>query len=784
MHETAAPMVLVVNDDPTQLRLASALLSKDGFRTISCQSAEEALQVLHRHPAIDVIITDLHMPRLDGWRFCRLLRSPEYASWNHTPVLVVSATFSGEDPEQMTRDLGANAFLPAPYEPAALRLCVRELLSGQVPRMALRVLVIEGDSQQALALQRTFAAHGFAVAIANNGHEGRRFFRERRPEVVLVNYQLPDTTADRLLTDLIRPGSAAVAIVLTSEPSPEIALRCMRLGAYGYVRKPFDPEYVLDLCLKARRERALLRVEAILERRTRSLRASRARFRALFEGVPDPVLVHDPYGCLLLVNQACARWLEREVNDLRGRYLPEIVAPAYVQQMADHVRQTLSAGSSRLRMVYVTRTGRHLEAEVHKQRIELDGQVVLLDVVRDITAQVRVEAQMRQVQKLQALGTLAGGIAHEFNNLLTIIMGYTELALHDLGEPQQTEAHLQEILKGSQRARSLVQQIIDFSRQSSSERSLVSLHVILEEVLRMLRTSLAPTIRLEIAIAPDTGMVLADPAQIQQVVMHLCNNAIHAMGEEGGMLEVRLEEITLTEESAAAHPPLLAGPHLRLTVRDTGRGMSPEVLERIFEPFFTTKNIGEGTGMGLAVVDGIVARHHGAITVVSTPGQGSTFLLYFPRAEAPPEPMLPGNLPVARRGHERILFVDDEEALGRFVTQTLLPLGYIVATYTDSQSALGVFRSNPAYFDLVITDAAMPTLSGVILAQEVHQIRPDVPILLCSGSPSPVTPEEARELGIVAFLRKPFTSQEFAAALQRVFDQLSSSAGTSEAPSA
>jgi PAS domain S-box-containing protein len=628
--EAAPPTALVINDDPSQLHLASTLLQRDGLRVVRCQHAEEALHVLNAGSTVDVIITDLYMPGIDGWRFCRLLRSPEYAAFNTTPVLILSATFSGTDAEQVTADLGANAFLPVPYDPATLRVCVRDLLAGRIPQAMRRVLIIEDEPTQSIILQRAFEAHGYTVYTAPTGATGQRLFREYTPEIAIIDYHLPDMTGAQLLAELVRPETPTVAIMITANPTPELALECIRLGADGYVRKPFNPAYLLDLCMKARRERALLRVEDLLEERTRALRESEAKFRALFDSIPDTVLVHDAQGTILHINNAGSQWLGWPAADLIGRPLRDLMAPHCVDQIADHVQHALATGASSFKTVYVSRTGQYVEAEVNKRRIEFEGRVALLDVARDITERLRLEAQLRQVEKLQAIGTLAGGIAHDFNNILAAVLGYTELAIYDLPPASPSQRHLQEVLSAALRAKALVQQIVAFSRQQALERQPIQLHLLINEALSLLQASLPPTITLRPHIAAAAATVLADAGQMQQLLMHLCNNAVYAMRDTGGVLEVGLDRVDVPADAVGVPPTLAPGPYVRLLVRDTGCGMTPEVMTRIFEPFFTTREVGEGSGMGLAVVDGIVTSHGGAITVTSAPEQGTTFEVYLP----------------------------------------------------------------------------------------------------------------------------------------------------------
>jgi PAS domain S-box-containing protein len=412
-------------------------------------------------------------------------------------------------------------------------------------------------------------------------------------------------------------------------------------------------------------------------------------------------------------------------------------------------------------------------------------------VFRDITAQVQMEEQLRQVHHLQALGTLAGGIAHDFNNVLAAIVGYTELAAMDLPPSSATHTALHHTLAAAQRAKDLVQQILLFSRQQPAGRAPLALASLLQEAVTFLRASLPATIGLHLHLADTAGPVLADATQIHQVVMNLCTNAGVAMRETGGTLDIHLDGVEVDPTVEAPHPDLTPGPYVRVTVRDTGPGILPEVLGHIFEPYFTTKAVGEGSGMGLAVVHGIVASHGGAVTVQSAPGQGAVFTVYLPRlAQDVPVPPAAAQDPLPR-GHERILLVDDEASVAEMAQRLLTRLGYVVVAYTSSREALDAFRAAPNRFDLLITDHTMSEMTGEALARAVRQIRPELPLILCTGFSETMTAEHARELGIDAYLMKPWEIGVLAQTLRRVLTQrplpdraLSHTAGgDAEAPS-
>jgi signal transduction histidine kinase/CheY-like chemotaxis protein len=375
--------------------------------------------------------------------------------------------------------------------------------------------------------------------------------------------------------------------------------------------------------------------------------------------------------------------------------------------------------------------------------------------------------QLQQAQKLEAMGVLAGGIAHDFNNILAAIIGYSELSLDDLPEGSALRDNLDQILKASLRAKDLVQQILICSRRMENERQPLQVQLIVKEALKLLRSSFPSTIQIRTQFSGDGGWIMADPSQLHQVIMNLCTNAYQAMQELGGILTITLEDLFLNSSTRQLHPEFQDGAYTRLTVADTGQGMDLRTLERIFDPFFSTKPPSEGTGMGLAVVQSIVKAHRGVINVQSAPGKGSTFSLYFPRLVQSTSPIAAEKslLPTGK-GH--ILFVDDEEQIVHANRQMLERLGYQVTGTSSSLAALAAFRARPEKYQLVITDLTMPRMTGLELTRELRQIRPDVPVILCTGFSERATPEKIRELEINAFLTKPVISRELAFLLQKI----------------
>ena len=403
------------------------------------------------------------------------------------------------------------------------------------------------------------------------------------------------------------------------------------------------------------------------------------------------------------------------------------------------------------------------------QRDEAGNPAAILEINLDVTEARRTEQQLRQVQKMEALGTLTGGVAHDFNNILAAIIGFTELIEDHVPQGSREAHHLQRVMESALRGRELVRQMLTYSRKTEQEKKPLSLSSIVKETVKLIRATTPTTITIKVDTLRESGVILADPTQMQQVVMNLCTNAAHAMLEKGGTLDVQLVDHLVSPSNGDPHG-LNPGLYTRLTVRDTGTGMSPDIVDKIFDPFFTTKKLGEGTGLGLSVVYGIVKQSNGHITVESEPGRGSTFTLYFPQiageleAAATTDDMLP-------TGSERVLFIDDEEALVEMGEDILAELGYDVTSRTSSAEALALFKADPSRFDLVITDQTMPELTGFELAKEVLAIRADMPIIMCTGFSYVVNEDKAKAAGIKAFAMKPLTKREVAQTIRKVLEE-------------
>ena len=1013
-------VAVLVSDDLIQRQLVSDLLAREGLEVRAFESATAALEGLDRQSPLDLIVTELYMPGIDGWGFCRLLRSPEYAPFNRVPILVVSATFTGEEVARVTADLGANAFLACPVEGREFGEQVRMLLRGEYPQHFLRVLIVEDDETQAGLLEEVFAAQGYRVDIALTGREAEQKFGAGAPDVVILDHHLPDTRGDQLLLAFKQQRPDTVYLAMTGDPRPELALEWMKQGAAAYVTKPFAPQYLIELCAKARRERSLMRLEDRLQARTRELRQSEERLRLAHQATNDVVwdwdLVNDVlrwsesgsaiFGWTDIVerpqpaawrlarvhpedrqrvnsglravvdNPAARHWHDeyrfqkvdgvyaqvmdrgqvlrnaqgqalrmigalfdvterkrteealRQSQELFAAFMGNLPAAAFVkdavgrtvfvnryleellsfqhwegkttrellagemgQQMAADDRKALAEGPLKIqetmtdshgvprtfetikfpirvegspvllggiavditarqqakatlaeselryrtladsgqalvwtsgldkRCDYFNRpwldfTGRALEQElgdgwaegVHPEDLtrcvetytqafdrrqpfsmvyrlrrhdgvfrwiqddgspRYDSRRVFLGFIGhclDVTERKRAEeereklqAQLTHAQKMESVGRLAGGVAHDFNNMLQAILGNVALALTDLPPNSPSRENLEEIHKCAQRSAELTRQLLAFARKQTVMPRVLDLNATVEGMLKMLRRLIGEDIDLAWLPARDLWPVKIDPSQLDQVLANLCVNARDAITGVG-KVTLETENTVFDEAFCATRADVVPGEYVLLAVSDNGCGMDKELLGHLFEPFFTTKGVGRGTGLGLATVYGIVKQNQGFISAYSEPGHGTTFKLYLPRhvgnaaqnqKEGPAQP--------ASRGQETILLVEDEPAVLLLGRRALESLGYTVLVASTPGEAIGLAELHAGEIHLLMTDVVMPEMNGRDLATRLLSLYPNLKRLFMSGYTAEVIAHHGVLDEGVHFLQKPFT---------------------------
>lgn len=544
--------------------------------------------------------------------------------------------------------------------------------------------------------------------------------------------------------------------------------------------QPWNPPPEYEMILRLFAESAGVQLER--NRSFAALQLAESRFRMAIEHSFDCLALTNAGGLCTYISPAVTRILGYAVEELSGHPASQIVLPedlgTYLTHQEFLKRNTGTHAELEYRVRHRNGSTRWIQSADTNRLDDPDLRAIVRNF-RDITErkhaeliQGKLEVQLRQSQKMEAIGTLAGGVAHDFNNILGAIIGCAELARMDSINNPDALANLDDLLKASHRAKDLVKQILAFSRREEYQRKVIPLEPIVSESLRLLRATLKPSIELRSFLAAPLPDVLVDPTMIQQVLINLVTNAAQAIGDRPGLVEIHVREHTEDPAPELRHPRAHGHPQVLIQVRDNGCGMDSDLLGRIFEPFFTTKGPGQGTGLGLSVVHGIISAHGGVIRVESSPGKGTTFAILLPAATgsrtATPEPARP-SAPLPG-GHERILLVDDERSLLAVSEKVLRRVGYQVTACNDSSSALVLFRNTPDDFDLVITDYSMPGQSGTDLAREMFALRPRLPVIVCTGYTTGLTADQALQMGFSEFLHKPLVLDQLCAAIRRVLD--------------
>ncbi|MEJ2641231.1 MAG: response regulator [Desulfosarcinaceae bacterium] len=762
-REMAVLFVATASDDDPHLRQALAGMAEEGFRLSRVERVSAAIRHLGTVGA-RLVLLDLGRPASDGLDGIRQLR----ATFPRVPIVALAGD------RDVTIGLAA-------VKAGSQDCLVKDGISADLLVRASRFAVERYRAQAAFRqkdsearFRQIFDSSPNCVSI--KGHDGR---------YIMANEALADLFA-LPAADILGRTDAEIFHLIDLDPqraadSMSEDRRVLRSGETHKVQEapfvrpdgsvrwfstiktpivfPGDPHSLLEIASDVSEQ----------HKAREALRNSELRLRTILDALTSSVVHLDLELKVLWPNQAACAWAGMSPSDIIGQPCYRIWFNRKSACRDCPVKVAMAEGTPQLRQKRSAdgRTWRILGCPVKDDA----GQVVsFVEVAEEISDRLKMEEQLRQAQKMESLGTLAGGIAHDFNNILSAILGYAELALQEARNEAGLADFLKEIYKAGERAKELVRQILTFSRRGDTKLKPLRIELIVKEALKLLRSSLPTTINIVQKIEKELDPILADPTQIHQIIMNLCTNASHAMTPDGGELVVTLAKADLGRETFRRFVDLKPGRYLKLTVSDTGCGMTPEIMAAIFDPYFTTKDLGEGTGLGLAVVHGIVQEYGGDIRVQSEPGKGTTFSIYFPAIKKEASASSKDDADHLPGGDERILVIDDEPAILKVMQRNLSYLGYRVTTQGDSRQALALFTADPTAFDLVLTDMTMPKMTGDRLAKAMLSIRPDIPIALCTGYSRQIDAQQVKADGIRALLMKPVSQKLLASELRHLLD--------------
>jgi PAS domain S-box-containing protein len=594
-------------------------------------------------------------------------------------------------------------------------------------------------------------------------------------------------TASPIIIDNVHYGNFLTGQFLFEEP--DIDFFREQVKKYGFPEEPYlEAVKKVSIWTKEQLNNYLLFIKELIaiisESGLRNLREieirkqieeSENRFRSILETAMDGFWVSDKNGRIIEVNDTYCKMTGYNRQELLKMTIFELDADEAPGDIADHMQKLIKHGEERFMRRQKRKDGRIFDVEISaKYQPEEESFITFL---RDVTEQKQaeeekknLEAQLSQAQKMEGIGTLAGGIAHDFNNILSPILLHSEMLMDELPKDDPSQHDINEIYKAGNRAKELVQQMLTFARKRMEEKIVVKSSHIIKEAINFLRSTIPTTIDIKYDNKAEHDTVLADPAQINQIIMNLCTNASHAMREKGGILEINLGNEDISASRAKRMLNLNPGEYLKITVKDNGTGIEADIKSKMFEPYFTTKGVGEGTGFGLATVHSIVQSCGGDIKVESEVGKGATFDVYIPLAKTEAKDLKEDRTEIPM-GTESILFVDDEESIVKIMERALKRFGYKVTGRTSSVEALEAFRNNPGKFDLVITDMTMPNMTGEDLAKEIMTIKTGTPVILCTGFSEKIDEDKAKKMGISSFVMKPIVANEIALKVREVLDQ-------------
>ncbi len=791
--------LLIVDDNKVNRYILESLLKLSGYSVVSAENGRQALSLL-KQSSFDLVISDILMPEMDGYQLCLSMKMDPVLQ--HIPVVFYTAAYMDEEDEILARRIGVARFIRKPADADLFIQVIQEVVqeARSMPRQG-PPRHCDMESVYKLYSQRLVRRLEEKTAELEAALEARdRAIADMKESEAVLKAVLEDAAA--LLCRISPRGSILYAnenfgkvfgipcdqviganffLLFPEHEQLEIKERLASLGPDSPVIS-FENSY-FDSIDGVRWFKWIFRGIFSSDGRIKEYQgAGRDITRqkltedtlrildAAISTSPGPMALADPGGKITYVNRAFADlWGYAWESELLGQsilfFLDPDTDPGSVFSIIERKKEfsgELAGHAKDGKQVIVWSVLTLVEGD--------DGrQLCIIGSFFDLSRQRALERRIRQAQKTETMAVMAGGIAHDFNNVLSSIMGYAELARKSSEPGSKTFSHIEAVLAASRRARELVKQILTFARQSEQEKRPVKINPLVKETMKLLRSAIPSDIKIRTRI-DSPSRVLADPTQIHQLLMNLCTNAVKAMYDKGGILFVGVSDVNFDEEFCKTRSVLVPGNYVKLVVSDTGCGMAPDIMDRVFDPYFTTRQAGEGTGLGLFVANNIARSHGGLMEVESSPGTGSRFTVFIPTYEGDEKKQLP-EIPETLDGNESILFVDDDPSIVEMACELMEFHGYKVTPSTGSNDALSRFSADPFAYDIVITDMTMPDMTGDRLAVEIMRIRPDIPVILCTGYHRKIDEKKAERLGISAFVMKPLTDEELLGTIRKVLDR-------------
>jgi two-component system cell cycle sensor histidine kinase/response regulator CckA len=756
------PKILAVNDTPDQLDAMSILLQKSGYRVVTARDGLEAFEMAQSERP-DLVVSDVSMPGRDGIELCRCIRAQ--SELQTMPVLLVSAVRKDSDSVIEALRAGADDYLEAPYNPMRLVTKVAQLIERSQAEEKIR----EGEERY-----RAVAETATDVIITID-ERGTIIFINKSVERVF-GYQVSEVLGKDITILLGEQMRFALKVALNkyiNTGDKDLNWEAVELAALHKNGQEIPMELSLGEFVR-NGKRFLTGIARDISERKRAeheLRKSEERYRDLVENARDIIYTQDLEGNYTSINKAGEQLTGYTRAEALKMNLMQTIAPEYREKAREMIRRKLAGEAETIYdLEILTKHGGQVAFEVNTRLIYQNGVPVgVQGIARDVTERKHLEAQLRQSQKLEAVGQLAGGVAHDFNNLLTVILGYSEMMLRRLEPSNPLHRNLEEIKKAAERASSLTRQLLAFSRKQVLQPKVIDLNAVVADMGKMLLRLIGEDIELITDLKPSLARVKADPGQIEQVLMNLAVNARDAM-PRGGTIMITTDNVVLKDELAQKYVSIEPGPHVMLTVSDTGRGMDADTQARVFEPFFTTKGSGKGTGLGLATVYGIVKQSGGNIWLYSEPGKGTTFKIYLPRVDDAASEQEIACMQPLPKGTETVLLVEDEEQVRRIIKEVLERQGYKVLSASNGEEALRLAADQRIEIHLLLTDVVMPQMSGRELAERLGKERQQLKVLYMSGYTDDAIVRHGLLEETLNFIQKPFDSAGVARKVREVLD--------------